>query len=83
MGSVERVGAGRPFGRHDYEIVLSPNAWPTEAHIGGLASEPLRVGDLYTISRHGDLCDLVVEEIRHESGGRWRARCKLWTGARS
>ncbi len=82
MGSLEQRPAGRPFGRHDYEIVISPTVWPTEAHIGGLTAEPLRVGDLYTISRHGDLCDLVVEEIRHEASGRWRARCKLWNGAR-
>ena len=63
--------------RHDYEIVYPRKDSGGEAHISSLAAEPLRVGDFYTFGRGRYFCDLVVEEVRRESGGGWKARCTV------
>ena len=66
------------FGEHDYEIVFRPLTAPLEVSIRAAAARPLRVGDHYTVGRHGLLHDLVVEEIRYLSGGAWSARCTIF-----
>jgi hypothetical protein len=66
------------FSAHDYEIVFRPRGIPLEVDISAAAAQPLRVGDHYTVGRHGLLHDLVVEEIRHLDGGAWNARCTIF-----
>ena len=83
MTSPSRAPAERPFGEHDYEIVFAPRYMPGQANIRSKAARPLRVGDLYNIDHAGRFYDLVVEEISHDPGGGWNARCKVsdlqWT----
>ncbi len=66
-----------PFGAHDYEILFRPLTAPREANIRAMAAKPLRVGDLYTIGRAGQLYDLVVQEISRQKSGHWNARCEV------
>jgi hypothetical protein len=66
------------FGEHDYEIVFRPLTAPLEVVIRAAAARPLRVGDHYTVGRHGLLHDLVVDEIRHLASGAWNARCTIF-----
>ena len=66
------------FGEHDYEIAFRPLTAPLEVHIRAAAARPLRVGDHYTVGRHGLLHDLVVEEIRRLDSGVWNARCTIF-----
>jgi hypothetical protein len=72
-------GRVHDFGEHDYEIVFRPRGVPLEVDINAAAAAPpLRVGDHYTVGRHGLLHDLVVEEIRHLDSGAWNARCTIF-----
>ena len=66
------------FGEHDYEIVFRPRGIPLEVDINAAAAAPLRVGDHYTVGRHGLLHDLVVQEIRRLDSGAWNARCMIF-----
>lgn len=66
------------FSAHDYEIVFRPLAIPLEVVIRAAVAPPLRVGDHYTVGRHGLLHDLEVEEVHHLDRGGWRARCTIF-----
>jgi hypothetical protein len=63
---------------HDYRIECRPPEAPCDVDIGALVAAPPRLGDHFTIDRHGAVYDVVVEQVSHSDEGRWTARCRVF-----
>ncbi len=66
-----------PFGAQDYELHCEHLITLREAHIRSRHARPMRVGDLCTLSQHGEVYELVVTDFTDRGAEGWSVRCRI------
>ncbi len=70
-----RFGAPRPFSSGGYEIIDSRLADSGEVMLWSVGGRQPRRGEVFTIERDKQLCDLSVVEVTGHNPG-WSALCR-------
>lgn len=66
-----------PFGSQDYELLCDNLVTLREAHIRSRHAQPMRVGDVCTLSQDGQVYELVVTDFTDRGDEGWSVRCRI------
>jgi hypothetical protein len=66
-----------PFGSQDYELLCENLVTLREAHIRSRHAQPMRIGDVCTLTQDGEVYELVVTDFTDRGDEGWSARCRV------